>query len=522
MALLGLCHGVTRAQDAPRSRGPGTELTLPSLSGLSCDEARKRLIRIKVELTSCDPGKRTGQVGVGLINEQYPVAGTTVPSDRRVTAWTEPPSQARKPPPPKPPPEDRFVVPDLRGATCDEAQAHARANGFPSVKCIEQSLNDKTPPGRVREQKPERGTVLPKPVTISAWLQPLIPKRTVPDVVGRPVEEAQRLVERAELLPRVTGPAADTGRIVAASDPPAGNSVDKGSRVSLQAQLVVPRLGGLGCDAARARAAAHGFGKTDCKPGHAPDAPADKVFAQDPEAGGRFDKAVLVTVSLAIAQVEVPDVTGQGVGKAEGALKAVGLRAQPDASSSDRVVRKQDPAPHQHVDRGTRVRLTTVREVVVPNVIGLSCETATRHAEEAGLRLRCENDAQTFTLSTPVVVTQDVPAGTLRDEGERFGARARAPVPWVAVGMAAVLGALGLGWTLRRLRGPGTPSQPPPGPAVTLHGESDPAPSVHLRIDDGRPDAGGIALRGEPDAGRAFVHGLPVASEPGDEDEQSH
>ena len=191
-------------------------VTIPDLRGLNCDQAHSLLAQRKLVLTDCEPGKPDGTTPSGKIDAQEPGAGTSLPKDRHVRAWTAPP-QVEVPdvegqsaetarsrlekvslqahftgPSPRLGAEVRaqqpragskvevgtpvnlqmeLAVPDLRGKTCAEAHKLAADYGFPDLACMAGDLANSTyHAGTVYAQEPAVDTVLVAPTKISVQL----------------------------------------------------------------------------------------------------------------------------------------------------------------------------------------------------------------------------------------------------------------------------------------------------------------------------------------------------------------
>jgi len=91
------------------------------------------------------------------------------------------------------------------------------------------------------------------------------------------------------------------------------------------------------------------------------DQPEGTVTAIDPGPGAVVERDSTVTVHVAVAQVEVPDVTGLDPVSAADALDAVGLRVSQTVGPPNRNVVDTDPSPGTLVDPGSSVALYTRR-----------------------------------------------------------------------------------------------------------------------------------------------------------------
>jgi eukaryotic-like serine/threonine-protein kinase len=127
--------------------------------------------------------------------------------------------------------------------------------------------------------------------------------------------------------------------------------------------------------------------------------PFDQVVDQDPNAGEEAEEGSTVTleVSGGPGEVLVPPVANLRQGQAIGELEDAGLEVTLDREFSDRV--KQDfairtvPREGTEVTKGTRVRLLVSdgpEQVTVPNVVGLSRESAEARLGDEGLSVSVE------------------------------------------------------------------------------------------------------------------------------------
>lgn len=119
------------------------------------------------------------------------------------------------------------------------------------------------------------------------------------------------------------------------------------------------------------------------------------VIAQDPPANATTteSKVVNLTVSSGPPEVRVPDLTGRSFDEARDALVALGLEAQRVDANSDTVtagnVISQSPGRNTELEAGEQVTLTVssgARSVKVPDVVGFTQSTAAERLSQSGLR----------------------------------------------------------------------------------------------------------------------------------------
>jgi eukaryotic-like serine/threonine-protein kinase len=148
-----------------------------------------------------------------------------------------------------------------------------------------------------------------------------------------------------------------------------------------------------------------------------------KVIRQDPPAGERIDRGNRVTiyVSTGRPKVRVPDVVGRNVDDATSALRGARLKVQTaDVYSSRPVgeVTAQAPRAGARIVVGSTVRINVSqgpRPITVPSVIGRSFDDAAAALAEAGFALAREDvDSE---QPAGAVVDQDPPGDTLQAPG---------------------------------------------------------------------------------------------------------
>jgi serine/threonine-protein kinase len=143
------------------------------------------------------------------------------------------------------------------------------------------------------------------------------------------------------------------------------------------------------------------------------------VIGQTPEGGTKVDKGSTVTlrVSKGPGQVQVPQVEGLSLKKANQALQKAGLFVDSSSESSDTVPKGQvisaDPPEGSLVPKGTHVRIVVSsgpQQVKVPSVVGQDSAAAHSDLLQAGLRY---TDQQDFSDTVPQgnVISQTPPAG---------------------------------------------------------------------------------------------------------------
>jgi serine/threonine-protein kinase len=272
-------------------------------------------------------------------------------------------------------------------------------------------------------------------LALGAYLLLAARKVTVPDVVGLPsATAAQRVHDRGleVRIQNVVDPRVPRDH-VAREDPPAGNSVRKGSLVTLTVsagpgEAPVPRVQGL--KRAKAEAALHkaGFGSR-VRRAYSNSVPAGRVISSTPRAGTELEKGrtVTITVSRGKQRVAVPQLKGLSRGAAEAALRARGLVPQASdrvtgSAAPGTVIDQGTPAGTQ-VPKGTTVPFTVAQAppppptAQVPDVTGRKARDARTQLERAGFQVRERRDKATKRSDDGKVLRQSPPGGSSARKG---------------------------------------------------------------------------------------------------------
>lgn len=194
----------------------------------------------------------------------------------------------------------------------------------------------------------------------------------VPDVTGRPRDEAEQAMDEAGL--GVTVETRNSSDVpvdaVIETDPPAGESVRRGSEVTLvvssgPGQVAVPPVVGQTQSAAEQQLSTRGLESSASE--EPSDRPAGEVISQSPDAGTRVDpgSTVELVVSKGLepaATVDVPNVVGLIRSDAVSQITGLGLTPSVEERTTDiepqngRVI-DQNPGGGSTVNQGTRIVL---------------------------------------------------------------------------------------------------------------------------------------------------------------------
>ncbi|MFF2197135.1 Stk1 family PASTA domain-containing Ser/Thr kinase [Streptomyces sp. NPDC058157] len=253
-------------------------------------------------------------------------------------------------------------VPNLLGKTEDQARAELSAAGL-GVKKVDRKFSEAFERGTVMDSDPVGGKQIRGngAVTLTVSRGPELV--SVPDLKGRPLEDAKAELTKAGLAPGIVTQAFS-------------QDVAQGS-----------------------------------------------VISTDPAGGQKRapDSAVALQVSKG-RPVQVPNVTGQPADQARAALETLGLKVAtaPDQVNSPApagTVANQSVAAGTQAAGGDTVTLTLSkgpRPVPVPNVAGQDVDTARKTLEALGFKVKVERPFLSFSST---VDTQSVPAGQSVPEG---------------------------------------------------------------------------------------------------------
>jgi beta-lactam-binding protein with PASTA domain/tRNA A-37 threonylcarbamoyl transferase component Bud32 len=208
----------------------------------------------------------------------------------------------------------------------------------------------------------------------------------------------------------------------------------------------VPRVQGKQLIEARAALERRGFEVAETRVQSAQ--PLDQVVDQDPNPGVEADKGATVTleVSAGPGTTRVPSVTNLSEKQAVRTLNQADLKVNIDAQDSDDVrsglAIRTVPGEGEEVEKGTRVRLLVSsgpEQVDVPDVVGVSSESAQAQLDDAGLRVAVSE--QESEEPEGQVVAQDPGAGTSVDTGTTVTITVSTGVETVSVPDVTGLGA---------------------------------------------------------------------------------
>jgi serine/threonine-protein kinase len=245
-----------------------------------------------------------------------------------------------------------------------QQQIHAAGLGPPAVN---HAPSDRFKKGIVFKQDPSAGTKIDKSGTVTLWVSTGPPKVTVPAVKGEKWTTAQQTLVNAGLQPVEHIVPGNVQGQVTATDPPAGQSVPKGSKVRVNVMsgpkvAAVPNV--VGMTLAQATAALHTAG-FNANPSYTDStAPQNQVLSQNPSPNSSEPEGTTVNLSVSNGppQVTVPDVVGYTSQQAVSTLEQAGFKVVQQPVSTDasqqNIVQTQNPAGNSQALQGSTVTIT--------------------------------------------------------------------------------------------------------------------------------------------------------------------
>ncbi|MFE9771212.1 Stk1 family PASTA domain-containing Ser/Thr kinase [Streptomyces sp. NPDC005931] len=197
------------------------KVTVPSVTGLSLDEAKAKLEGDKYAF-EVRTETRESPEEANTVLEQNPTTGDEVEKGSTITLIIA--KAAAK-----------STVPDVSTKTCDEAKAQMTANELVG-NCVEVETDNPNLAGKVVGTDPPAGSQLAKnsPVTIQIGKAKQQDEQVaVPNVNGQTLKDAQKMLQEAGLSVGSVAGSQDPNSRVFGSNPPQGTQVQKGTAVTL-------------------------------------------------------------------------------------------------------------------------------------------------------------------------------------------------------------------------------------------------------------------------------------------------
>ncbi len=388
-------------------------LPVPDVVGLPLPDAQQAIVAAGLTVGTVTKAY-DNTVPAGSIANQDPAAGALVPPgsavDLVVSAGPAP-----------------VTVPDVVGQPLLDAEQAIIDAGL-VVGVVERAYSDSVPAGSVIKQAPAGGTVVRPGTAVDLAVSAGPAGVTVPNVVGRPLADAERAIVAAGLtvgaVEKAYSNTVPAGSVIKQA-PVGGTIVRPGTAVDLAvsagpAGVTVPNVVGRPLvDAERAIVAA-GLTVGAVEKAYSNTVPAGSIVKQAPAGGSivRPGTAVDLVVSAGPAAVTVPDVVGLPLANAERAIVAAGLtvgvveKAYNDTVPVGSII-AQSPVGGSIVAPGSAVKLAVSAgpaPATVPNVVGLPQVDAEQAIVAAGLVVGVVESANSSTVPKGSVIKQS-PAG---------------------------------------------------------------------------------------------------------------
>jgi beta-lactam-binding protein with PASTA domain len=204
-------------------------------------------------------------------------------------------------------------------------------------------------------------------------------------------------------------------------------------------QIDVPKVTGMQLSEARDRLDKAGFENVEVEREQSLAKP-DQVLRQDPDPGEQAARgdAIQLVVSSGPGEIEVPSVSGMTQAQAVRELRRADLRVTPTPRASGSVDEGlaigTSPREGTSVQRRSNVRLfvsSGPKQVEVPNLVGLSVDSATKRLDDLGLTYRVTREDS--DKPEDEVIAQDPSSGTSLDPGGTVTLTVARPVEQVPV-----------------------------------------------------------------------------------------
>ena len=265
-------------------------------------------------------------------------------------------------------PGKRVQVPAVAGVAEDHAEDLLQSAGFAVERA--EAYSDEVPAGTVISSSPEAGSSTKVNSSVRITVSLGIEQVTVPDVLGKPENEALAALEDARVesvSEQAFSEEVEAGLVISQSVEP-GTKVDHDSAVSIlvskgRQPLPIPAVTGKSKDEATGAIEGAGFTVSPTE-AFSDSVPAGQVISQSPAEGTGFrGDAISIVVSKGPETVQVPNVTDLSLSEAQKKLADAGLQAdvsKPFGMSRYEQVWMQSPASGTTVHKGSSVKLTVI------------------------------------------------------------------------------------------------------------------------------------------------------------------
>ena len=289
------------------------------------------------------------------------------------------------------------TVPNVVNLTENDATSKLREVGLTPVRAA--VADDTIVKGNVVKTDPAANATAKPGDDVTYYVSTGPANTTVPDVAGRTVDEAVRILQDANFVVDPTQTPDDNPKFpkgqVTATTPAANTSASSGATITLSVStgnVNLPDLTGMTqADAMKALADLKLIGNPVTQ--EAADKPAGTVISQDRPAGlVPQSTTVTITIAQAPTTAAVPDVAGMTYDQAVSALANAGLKTVTRQNSASATV-PTDQVINTNPPKGTQVALTQTitivvstgpQTAVVPKVTGSSYDQAKATLNQQG------------------------------------------------------------------------------------------------------------------------------------------
>ncbi|GHD84008.1 Stk1 family PASTA domain-containing Ser/Thr kinase [Streptomyces naganishii] len=260
-------------------------------------------------------------------------------------------------------------VPPLLAKTEAQARDRLRAAGL-EVKGVKHAYSDTVARGTVIGTDPTAGARIRSNDSVTLTISDGPETVKVPDLQGRPLDQARDLLKKAGLEPGMVNRAfsadVDKGSVID-TDPPSGTSRHAGSAIALTVSkgrpVDVPDVTGEDLDQAKSDLQDAGLKVTVSSEQVNSEFDKGQVARQTPAGDSRAAEGDTVTLTLSKGpeMVEVPDVTGDSVDDAKKALQDAGFKVEEDRGLLGLfgdTVKKQSVRGGDKAPKGSTVTIT--------------------------------------------------------------------------------------------------------------------------------------------------------------------
>lgn len=329
------------------------------------------------------------------------------------------------------------VVPELAGTKAPDAFVMLQNQLDLKVKTVEET-SEKYPVGLVVRTEPVAGTEVNPGSFVTVVVSSGPEEFGVPNLIGENVDVAiGRIASQGFSVGTIEYVFTENKdeNIVIAQTPSGGTTAQPDAPVDLvvskgTSSIEIPDVSGKSADTAILELTRAGFVNVETQEDFSPDVLTGFVIESKPVAGQTIprDATVFVIVSKGPEPVNVPDLSGMSTGQAGQALNDLGLLLivsqktveVPIGSDLLGNIADQLPAAGTTAEFGSEVtvKLGVARQVVVPNLVGMSSEDAQTAATAAGLNVDILTTTVTANPSLDnTVESQDPGADAMVDEG---------------------------------------------------------------------------------------------------------